>query len=316
MSAPTGALTPAQYQQLAALVNPDASTVDSEPEPSTPSQPANEKPAPSVAPMSNDGAMVIPPALLAAQATAVAEARPAMPAANKQAGDRAYKPENRSTDSVSEAESGDKANANVATVAGQDGEAVAQTQAMTPAPKAALSGAAGSTGAVLQSNVPSKNNINEVIQQAQFLARKGGGEMKIQLQPEGLGQVSMHVRVDSGQVSIQMLTQNNDAKKMLEHSLSDLKSNLMSHQLELGAIKVDLAKDSARHFDQNDPSRRQAAQQGWDDFRQGQQQRKEFAEVSNPQQRSGPRLRAREFVQPPYMRAQRSGADRRLDLVA
>ncbi len=139
--------------------------------------------------------------------------------------------------------------------------------------------------------------------------------MKIQLQPEGLGQVSMHVRVDGGQVSIQMLTQTPDAKKMIEHSLTDLKSSLASHQLDLGAIKVDLARDSGRHLDQHDTSHRQAAQQGWDDFRQSQQQRRETAEAS-PTQRSVARPRARDFVQPPYMRSQRASADRRLDLVA
>ncbi|MBX7231958.1 MAG: flagellar hook-length control protein FliK [Bdellovibrionales bacterium] len=117
--------------------------------------------------------------------------------------------------------------------------------------------------------VQTASNVKEIISHAQFLAQKGGGEMKITLAPEGLGEVSMKVAVNSGQVSIQMVAESNEAKKIIEKGLVDLKSSLLSHDLKVNHIRVDTPGDISKQMTQNqDDSQRQFAQQFMQQFQQ------------------------------------------------
>ena len=166
--------------------------------------------------------------------------------------------------------------------------------------------------------LPQDNNLNEVIGQARFLAKKGGGEMKVQLRPEGLGEVSLSVKVQDGQVSVQMITQSGDAKKMLEHGLSELKTSLQSHQLDLSAVKVDVARDPSSHMDHHrEQGSRQFAQGMLEDFRGQQGHQRAFAQPEMAVRRSYGSS-SRESTPSGYMPMSRGSqnASRRLDLVA
>ncbi|MEQ1877699.1 MAG: flagellar hook-length control protein FliK, partial [Bdellovibrionia bacterium] len=83
-------------------------------------------------------------------------------------------------------------------------------------------------------------NVRQVIQGAQLLIQKGGGEMKIQMQPEGMGNVDLKVSVQDGKVDIRMMAENNDTKRLLESGLADLKDNLLSHKLNVETLKIDV----------------------------------------------------------------------------
>ena len=61
------------------------------------------------------------------------------------------------------------------------------------------------------------------------MIKDGGGEMKIQMNPEGLGEVNLKVLVEDGNVNIEMIADNKDAKKLMEKGLLDLKANLAQH---------------------------------------------------------------------------------------
>src|SRR4029079_730105 len=112
-------------------------------------------------------------------------------------------------------------------------------------------------------------NIREVITQAQYLARQGGGQMKITVAPEGLGEVTMKVALHGGQVNVQMFAESNDAKKLLEKGLGELKATLISHNLKVDQIKVDLPQDISNQLKQgHDNAQRQFAQQFMEQFRQ------------------------------------------------
>lgn len=113
-------------------------------------------------------------------------------------------------------------------------------------------------------------NIKELIDQAQYLARRGGGEMKIKLNDEGMGEVTMKVAVSGGQLQVQMVTESNETKKMIERGLGELKATLASHQLNVDQIKVDstqtsLEKQMAQHQEEQ---QRQSARQFMENFRQ------------------------------------------------
>ncbi len=112
-------------------------------------------------------------------------------------------------------------------------------------------------------------NMQKITEQAQVLIQKGGGEMKVQLSPEGMGDVLLKVKVQDGQVGIQMTTDNHQAKKLIESSVADLKVNLAEHKLNLDTIKVDVAEKMQDQFNnQNSDFRREDAREFLSQFRQ------------------------------------------------
>ena len=112
-----------------------------------------------------------------------------------------------------------------------------------------------------------QENINELIKNAQVILKKGGGEMNMQLRPEGLGSVKLKVMVQDGQVNVQMITENDSAKKLLENGISDLKHQLAANKLHIETMKVESAGDAAmQKFEQsfNDHQREQQRQMASD----------------------------------------------------
>lgn len=103
-------------------------------------------------------------------------------------------------------------------------------------------------------------NIKTILNQAQVMIKKGGGEMKIQLQPEGIGNVNLKVKVEEGgRVGIQMVADTADAKRLLEGSLNDLKSHLAQHKMSVDVFKVDVSdKFNDTLNQQNDLNREEA----------------------------------------------------------
>lgn len=82
-------------------------------------------------------------------------------------------------------------------------------------------------------------NINEIMNQAQYLVKKGGGEISVKMNPDGMGDVHLKVMLLDGKLNVELQTQNKDVKKLIEDSLSELKSGLAAHRLSLEHIKID-----------------------------------------------------------------------------
>ncbi len=118
----------------------------------------------------------------------------------------------------------------------------------------ATASVAGTTAAALNPQQmmmtgPSKQdaaeNVQEVIKQAQVIIKKGGGEMNVEMKPEGMGQVHLKVALENGQVSIQMMAQNDKVKKLLEEGIHELKGNLAAHKLQVESLKIGIASGIA-----------------------------------------------------------------------
>ncbi len=96
-------------------------------------------------------------------------------------------------------------------------------------------------------------NVQQILSQAQSLIKKGGGEVNVQMTPEGLGSIQMKLQVLDGKVQLFMNTESQEAKKMIESSLQDLKQSLAAHQLSMDHVRVDVvAQASSSHGAQND----------------------------------------------------------------
>lgn len=161
-------------------------------------------------------------------------------------------------------------------------------------------------------------NVKELINQAQFMIKKGGGEMKVRLNPEGLGEVAMKVHVRDGQVNVEMVTETGEAKSLIEKGLGDLKATLATHKLNVDQIKVDLAHNTAKDYQQQqEQQHRHQAQQFMEEFRHNNQQwRQSFYDVPGAK---AYKSQTRDEAENSYLAPQstrKSAANRRLDLVA
>jgi flagellar hook-length control protein FliK len=125
------------------------------------------------------------------------------------------------------------------------------------------------TAANSASSQSESEGVESIVKNVQLLKNRGGGEMKVQLNQEGLGDVQLKVAVNEGKVNIQMLTENKDAKKLLESDLGALKVELGDKKIDLSEIKVDVAKDLKNSLEQQlQDQRREETRQFWQQFKE------------------------------------------------
>jgi hypothetical protein len=157
-------------------------------------------------------------------------------------------------------------------------------------------------------------NVKEIMNQARFLATKGGGEMKVKLNPYGLGEVNLKVSSNNGQLNIEMVTSNDDAKKALEKGIGDLKASLAEHKLHIEQIKIDSPKESSNQMTQNsDQGDKQFQHSFLQDFHQQNSDfRREFFDINTA---TMPGSNTREQASNTNLNP-KARASRRLDLVA
>lgn len=165
---------------------------------------------------------------------------------------------------------------------------------------------------------PQPMSAPELVQQAHLMVKDGGGEMKVTLHPDGLGEVAMRVSVTDGKVNVQMITESDEAKKLIERQIGDLKSGLAQNHLQVESIKVDTASNLGKQLEQQyHDAQRQQAHANLEQFRQDQQGwRRSFFETGavNPYRSQGEA--PRDVKAPSTSAASRKEGSRRLDLVA
>ncbi|WP_413558757.1 flagellar hook-length control protein FliK [Bdellovibrio sp. HCB209] len=120
---------------------------------------------------------------------------------------------------------------------------------------------------------PAENeaNVKQLMNQAQYLIKKGGGEVKVQMTPEGMGTIHLKVMLQDGKVNLQMQADSQEAKKSIESSLVDLKNSLAAHKLSVENVKVDVVNNTSADTatqNQNNNSNGQGreARQFWNNF--------------------------------------------------
>lgn len=122
-------------------------------------------------------------------------------------------------------------------------------------------------------------NIGEIMNKAQYLVTKGGGEVTVRMSPEGLGELQLKVIFQDGKLNIEMQTQNKDIKKLVEESLTELKSGLAAHRLSLEHVKINTV--DATNADNNTQFQSNLNQRGSQD--QAREQWREFQGNLNSQ---------------------------------
>lgn len=138
---------------------------------------------------------------------------------------------------------------------------------------------------------PAENDaaVKQIMNQAQYLIKKGGGEMNVEMTPEGMGKVHLKVLMQDGKVNVQMATESTEAKKTIENGLAELKTSLAAHKLSVENVKIDVVNNvSTDTATQNQPNAnngnggREQTRQFWNQFNEnfGSQGRREsFTEL-------------------------------------
>ncbi|MNJ93209.1 Flagellar hook-length control protein FliK [compost metagenome] len=135
-------------------------------------------------------------------------------------------------------------------------------------PVAAAPGQQGPTPAQQEATVKSLMN------QAQYLVKKGGGEVKVEMTPEGMGKIHLRVQLQDGKVNLQMSADTPEAKKTIESGLAELKTSLAAHKLSVDHVKVDVvsgpstdtATQNQTNLNNGNMQQRDQARQFWNQF--------------------------------------------------
>lgn len=81
--------------------------------------------------------------------------------------------------------------------------------------------------------------VQNLIHQAQFLATQGGGEVTVKIDSQhGLGEVELKVMMNQGVMNLELQTGDKHVQKLIQESLSDLKSSLAHQHIQLEHVKI------------------------------------------------------------------------------
>ncbi|MFL5813528.1 MAG: flagellar hook-length control protein FliK, partial [Bdellovibrionia bacterium] len=119
------------------------------------------------------------------------------------------------------------------------------------------------TGSMAQDRIASAS-LAGMSSNIRNITSQGGGEIRVKLHPENLGELHLRIVTDGKQVGIHVQASDDKARKILEESLSDLKDSLSKHQLSLGS--VDFAVGQAQgtfSSDMGNDSRQSQSQQSF-----------------------------------------------------
>lgn len=83
--------------------------------------------------------------------------------------------------------------------------------------------------------------LGEVSQGVSFTAVKGGGEMRLVIYPEALGEVKLKVGTSGGKVEVQVTAENEDVAKVIRGGSRELESSLRDQSLTLAKFDVSVA---------------------------------------------------------------------------
>jgi flagellar hook-length control protein FliK len=94
--------------------------------------------------------------------------------------------------------------------------------------------------------------MNQVHEKLNTAIRAGMNEIRIQLRPEALGEITLRIRVEGDVVVARMQVENQQVKAIVENNLQFLKDSLAQHNLQAGSFDVDV-QTGGREQDLSDP---------------------------------------------------------------
>jgi hypothetical protein len=103
------------------------------------------------------------------------------------------------------------------------------------------------TGDIQQRKKISLDGLSLISNQIRDLKSQGGGEIRVRLQPENLGELFLKVSTQGSQVFLQIQTADEKVKRIVTQSLGALKDSLSTHHLVLSQCDVSVQSGPLNH---------------------------------------------------------------------
>ncbi len=107
--------------------------------------------------------------------------------------------------------------------------------------------------------------LTQIVKKASLNLRDGHTEIKIELKPEFLGHIRMHVASENQQVMVRMLTELPIVKEIIENNIYQLKADLQNQGLEVEKFEVFVSKDSEQFIGERENTSSQETRSQSDD---------------------------------------------------
>jgi flagellar hook-length control protein FliK len=125
------------------------------------------------------------------------------------------------------------------------------------------------TGHVVQGAMAKERLSSESLQgigsQIQSL-KNGGGEIRVRLKPDNLGELHLRVSTHGNQVALQIQASDERSKQILEESVSHLKESLAAQSLSLGRVDFTVAQSFGANLGGDSAQQQQGQQQQQNQF--------------------------------------------------
>jgi len=83
-------------------------------------------------------------------------------------------------------------------------------------------------------------NFDEIIKQFTLILNRGGGEARLHLHPESLGELKLSIKLSNNEVSTNMLVDNQTVKDLIMAKLNILEESLQEQGFQLGSFQVEV----------------------------------------------------------------------------
>jgi flagellar hook-length control protein FliK len=90
--------------------------------------------------------------------------------------------------------------------------------------------------------------LKQVVEKTSANLKSGQSEIRIDLKPESLGHLRLHVSTDHQQVTVKILAENTQVKEMIENQASLIKNELQHQGIHVTSVKVDMLMSGGSDF--------------------------------------------------------------------
>ena len=90
--------------------------------------------------------------------------------------------------------------------------------------------------------------LKQVVEKSASTLKSGQSEIRIDLKPESLGHLRLHISMENQQVTVKILAENTQVKEMIERQAYLIKNELQHQGIKVDAVNVDMLMSGGSDF--------------------------------------------------------------------
>lgn len=100
-------------------------------------------------------------------------------------------------------------------------------------------------------NVSRSEIINQIVKKAEIILDDAQSEMRMQLEPENLGKLTLRVAVEKGLITAKFTAESYEVKQTIESSFNELKDMLQEKGLLIQNLSVSVGQNNSEYYNNN-----------------------------------------------------------------